>query len=143
MGDYKNPTILSEGNIYSAKRALQNVEILHGDYTKILDYCEQKTFVYLDPPYKPISQTSNFNSYGADLFDDNEQIRLKEFCDTLDSKGVKWMLSNSDVRSGDNDDEFFDELYKNYNIQRVLAKRNINSKSGGRGQITEILVTNY
>ena len=143
MGDYKSPSILNKDNLLSVSEALQKVEILSGDYTQILPYCNPTTFIYFDPPYKPISETSSFNSYGKDIFDDAEQIRLKEFCDTLDDIDSKFMLSNSDVNTSENADMFFDILYAEYNIQRVYAKRNINSKSASRGQITEILVTNY
>jgi len=143
MGDYKNPAILNSENLLNVSSALQNVEILSGDYSEVIAFCDQKTFVYFDPPYKPLSKTSSFNSYGKEVFDDNEQIRLKEFCDELTAKEISWMLSNSDVKGSNPEDNFFDDLYADYNIERVYAKRNINSKSASRGQISEILITNY
>ncbi len=100
-------------------------------------------FFYFDPPYKPISKTSNFNSYCNEVFDDEQQKRLKMFCDELQKIGAKFMLSNSDPKSIDNDNIFFDTLYEKYVIRRVNARRNINSKGSSRGEIKELLITNY
>ncbi|MBN2892168.1 MAG: DNA adenine methylase, partial [Bacteroidales bacterium] len=96
-----------------------------------------------DPPYKPLSETSSFNSYSKDEFNDEEQIRLKEFCDKLDKIGHQWILSNSDVKGKNPNDNFFDDLYSNYNISRVKARRNINANGNKRGQLNELLITNY
>ena len=143
FGKYKNPKICDRETILRDSELLQKVEILCGDYTATKEYVSEKTFFYFDPPYKPISETSNFNSYTKFDFDDNEQNRLKQFCDEISATGAKFMLSNSDPRSINPDNKFFDELYQEYNITRVDAKRNINSKSDKRGTIKELLITNY
>jgi DNA adenine methylase len=143
MGSYKNPTICDSENILSVSKALQNVELLCGDYEQTLKHAGKRTFFYFDPPYKPISITSSFNSYANSGFDDKEQARLAKFCSKLDKQGYKWMLSNSDVKTTENDSSFFDELYSNFTIRRVKARRNINSKADKRGQLNELLITNY
>ena len=115
---------------------------MNGDYTETVKKVKGKSLFYLDPPYKPLNQSSSFNSYAKDQFDDNEQIRLKEFCDLLDSSKHKWILSNSDVKNTDMNDDFFDDLYEVYSINRVLAKRSINSISSKRGSVSELLISN-
>ena len=111
IGSYKAPTICDELNILSVSNALQKVEILNGDYTATLDDVADNSFFYFDPPYKPLSNTSSFNSYAKDDFNDDEQIRLKDFCSQLETLGHKWMLSNSDVKGKDVNDTFFDDIY--------------------------------
>lgn len=143
MGSYKRPTICDHENILSVSKALQNVEILCGDYEQTLKYTGQNTFFYFDPPYKPVSVTSSFNSYAKTAFDDEEQTRLARFCAKLDKRGYKWMLSNSDVKTSPSDNSFFDDLYADYTIRRVKARRNINAKADKRGQLNELLITNY
>src|SRR5690554_455027 len=142
-GRYKNPTILNEKNLLSVSKALKNVDIIAGDFSMVDKYVNSKTFVYLDPPYRPLNSSSSFTSYSNNEFDDKEQIRLSEFFVTLDNKGAKLMLSNSDPKNANQEDDFFDKLYENYNIKRVSAKRSINSNSNGRGKINELLITNY
>ena len=136
------PKICDVDNLQAVSEKLKRVEILNCDYTKSLEYATENTFFYFDPPYKPLNQTSSFNSYSKDVFDDNEQIRLKEFCNQLNNLGHQWMLSNSDVKVNNPDDNFFDELYADFNINRVEAKRMINSKGNARGKLTELLITN-
>lgn len=143
MGSYKAPTICDAQNILSVSNALQKVEILNGDYTDTLNHASNNSFFYFDPPYKPLSNTSSFNSYAKDDFNDSEQVRLRDFCSQLESLGYKWMLSNSDVKGKDVNDDFFDEIYSNYNISRVKARRNINANSEKRGELNELLITNY
>ncbi len=143
LGSYKNPTICDYENIMTVSELIQKVIFLNGDYAKTLEYRTENNFFYFDPPYKPLSESSSFNSYSKDEFNDSEQIRLKGYCDTLNNLGDSWMLSNSDVKGFDETNNFFDDLYANYNIKRVLAKRLINSKSEKRGQLTELLITNY
>jgi len=143
MGNYKNPTICDKENILAISEVLQKVEILCGDYQQTLEYANKNSFFYFDPPYKPLSQTSSFNSYAKDTFDDEEQMRLQNFCRKLDDLGYHWMLSNSDVKGYNPDDIFFDDLYKDFQIQRVEAKRSINADPSKRGKITELLITNY
>ena len=142
MGGYKKPTICDKENILAVSNALQKVEILCGDFEQTLDYASENSLFYFDPPYKPLSETSSFNSYAKDEFNDGEQIRLKDFCSKLDALNHTWILSNSDVKGKDENDNFFDDLYSNFNIQRVEAKRSINANPEKRGKLTELLITN-
>ena len=145
FGRYNKPTICDADNIMAVSELLQKVTILNGDYTDTLPYTSGEVFYYLDPPYKPISRTASFNSYAKNSFDDREQIRLKAFCDILTQKDIRWLLSNSDPRNHDPADNFFDELYAggSTHIERVRAKRNINSNASKRGEIFELLISNY
>lgn len=142
MGSYKRPTICDKENILAVSQALQKVEILCGDYEKTLNHADKNTLFYFDPPYKPLSETSNFNSYAKDEFNDAEQIRLRDFCHKLDALNHTWILSNSDVKGKDINDNFFDDLYANYKIKRVNAKRSINANPEKRGLLKELLITN-
>lgn len=119
MGAYKNPRICDEENLRNIHQALQNVEIVCGDYSLSKQFIDRNTFVYLDPPYRPLSETSAFTSYNSDTFDDSEQIRLAQFIDEMNASGAKIALSNSDPKNANPDDTFFDELYKGYSIKRV------------------------
>ena len=127
MGSYKKPTICDKENILAVSMALQKAEILCGDFEQTLEYAANNSLFYFDPPYKPLSETSSFNSYAKDEFNDNEQIRLKNFCSKLDTLNHTWILSNSDVKGRDVNNNFFDDLYADFNIQRVDARRNINA----------------
>lgn len=142
MGSYKLPTICDKENIIAVSKALQRVEILCGDFEETLNYTKDNTLFYLDPPYKPLSETSSFNSYSKEVFDDAEQIRLKNFCRKLDTLGHTWILSNSDIKGKNKDDNFFDDLYSGFNIQRVDARRSINANAKKRGILKELLITN-
>ncbi|CAB1276186.1 DNA adenine methylase [Candidatus Nitrosacidococcus tergens] len=142
MGSYKKPMICDKENILAVSEALHKVEILCGDFERTINFSEQKTLFYFDPPYKPLNETSSFNSYAKDEFNDDEQIRLKEFCNKLDVLNHSWILSNSDIKGKDKNDNFFDDLYSGFNIQRVEAKRSINANPNKRGKLTELLITN-
>lgn len=142
MGSYKRPTICDKENILAVSQALQKVEILCGDYEKTLNFADDNTLFYFDPPYKPLSETSSFNSYAKDEFNDSEQIRLRDFCHKLDTLNHTWILSNSDVKGKDENDNFFDDLYSDFNIQRVDARRSINANPEKRGVLKELLITN-
>ena len=142
MGTYKNPTICDEENLLNISKFLKNVTIVCGDYSLAKEFIDQNTFVYLDPPYRPISETSAFTSYNSDTFDDNQQIRLAKFIDEINSKGARIVLSNSDPKNVNKEDTFFDDLYKEYKIKRVSASRMINSKADNRGKINELLICN-
>lgn len=142
MGAYKNPTICDDENLRNIHEALQNVIIVCGDYTLSKSFIDKDTFVYLDPPYRPISETSAFTAYNTDAFDDNEQIRLAKFIDEINNSGAKIVLSNSDPKNVNEEDNFFDDLYKNYKINRIEASRAINSKGDKRGKINELLICN-
>ncbi len=143
MGSYKKPTICDIENIFAVSEALQKVEILCGDYEKTLNEATTNSFFYFDPPYKPLSNTSSFNSYAKEDFNDEEQIRLRNFCSKLNQLGHNWMLSNSDVKGKDTNDNFFDEIYADFLISRVKAKRSINANPEKRGELNELLITNY
>jgi len=143
MGDYKKPKICDPHNILNVSRALQRVEILCGDFEKTLKYATRKSLFYLDPPYKPLNKTANFTAYAKQAFDDREQIRLRNFCQTLEEKGGKWVLSNSDASSQASEASFFDVLYADFRIERVLANRRISAKASSRASINELLIRNY
>ena len=142
IGSYKTPMICEEDNLRAVNQILQNVTILNDDFENILEYAEGKTLFYFDPPYKPLSNTSSFTSYVKDEFDDNEQIRLAKFCRKIDLLGYKWILSNSDLKAKNPNNNFFDELYRGFHIKRVMARRNINSNPNKRGELTELLIVN-
>ena len=143
FGKYKNPKICNKENLLSVSKALKIVNIYHGDFEESIRFINNRSFVYLDPPYKPLNKTSNFTAYSKYSFTDKDQIRLKLFFDNITKKGAKALLSNSDPTNGNKDRYFFDELYKGYKIERILAKRTINSNAAKRGVIKEILVKNY
>jgi DNA adenine methylase len=143
FGRYINPTICDEDLILSDSELLQNVEILNGDFSHTSEHIQGYTFFYIDPPYRPLDATSNFNSYVKETFDDNEQIRLKAFYSGLTSRGCHAMLSNSDCKGRNAEDKFFDRLYADFYIERVYAKRCINANAAKRGVLTELLIMNY
>jgi DNA adenine methylase len=143
VGRYKNPKICDENNIIEVNKALKNTLVLCDDFSKADEYITKETFVYLDPPYRPLNKTSNFTSYAKDGFTDHDQNRLAEFYKRMDKEGAFLMLSNSDPKNNDPNDEFFDELYSDFNIERVPAKRFINCDASKRGEINEIIVRNY
>ena len=143
FGKYESPSFCNEEVIYADSELLQNVEILNGDFEATFDKINGKTLFYFDPPYRPLSNTSSFNNYSKEDFNDNAQIRLKEFCDRIHAAGAHFMLSNSDGRGKDINDTFFDDLYSAYSIERVWASRCVNSNVSKRGKLTEILVRSY
>jgi DNA adenine methylase len=143
FGRYKNPSICDAENLRSVAGLLQRTTILNNDFEKVESYVNSETFVYFDPPYRPISSTASFNSYAKDSFDDREQLRLSRFYRALDEKGAKLMLSNSDPKNINLEDNFFDDAYRDYRIERIEAARLINSKSEKRGPIRELLIMNY
>lgn len=142
-GCYKNPTICDADNIRAVSRALQRVSLICADFLSSSPYIDRHTFVYFDPPYRPLTRTASFTSYSKDSFTDADQIRLAEYFRELNARGALLLLSNSDPKVSNPDDNFFDELYQGFNIERVLAKRNINSDGSGRGEITELIIRNY
>ena len=143
MGAYKKPKICDEENLKNVSLTLRNVKIVYADYRESEKFIDDKTFVYIDPPYRPLNITSSFTSYTENDFNDKEQIELAEYIDVLNKKGAKIVISNSDPKNNDIDDNFFDKLYKNYNINRVKATRMLNSNASLRGAINELLITNY
>ena len=143
FGKYVNPQICDETTILLDSQLLQNVEILNGDFEATFDHAHGRTLFYFDPPYRPLSDTSSFNDYSKESFNDDAQTRLKEYCDRIHAAGFSFMLSNSDCKGMNEADNFFDVLYSAYHIERVWASRSINSNPSKRGKLTEILVHNY
>jgi len=136
FGRYKNPKFCDERNLRAVHQVLQNVKIVLGSFEKCLQYAEKDDMIYLDPPYFPISKTANFTNYTKEIFGENEQYRLKKVFDELDKRGCKVLLSNSYC-------ELILDLYKDYKIEEVRAKRAINSLGSKRGKIKEVLIRNY
>ncbi|MDD2270125.1 MAG: Dam family site-specific DNA-(adenine-N6)-methyltransferase, partial [Candidatus Dojkabacteria bacterium] len=136
-GRYKNPKIFDEENLRNVSKLLQNTEILCGSYNSIEIPNNTKAFIYFDPPYRPLS-ASGFTKYSKEDFNDDDQKQLAKYFRKLNKDKHYLLLSNSDTK-----DNFFDELYKGFNIQRVSAKRHINSNGNGRGNINELLIKNY
>ena len=137
-GRYKNPKIFDEDNLIAVSKLLKNVKILCGDFEIVDEYVDEESFVYFDPPYKPLNKTSSFTSYTKYDFNDDDQIRLAKFYRKLDKRGAKLMLSNS------YNVEFFERLYEGFNIKKVVAKRMINCKGDMRkNDIYEFLIMNY
>ena len=142
MGKYKNPKILNADNLKAVNQVFQIANIQQADFSEALKYADQHTFIYYDPPYRPISKTASFNSYNSNAFNDDEQKRLRDIFKVASNQGVLQMLSNSDPNNYI-EDSFFDDLYREFNIERISASRAINSKGSSRGAIKEILITNY
>ncbi|NDI98574.1 DNA adenine methylase [Flavobacterium sp. LaA7.5] len=138
FGRYKNPNIVNEPTLKAVNRYLNsnNIILSSGDYLEVLKSIDNKSFVYLDPPYHPISESSNFTGYVQGGWNMYDQINLRIACDELNKKGVKFLLSNSSS-------DFIKEEYKNYNISIVKANRSINSVASNRGEIDEVLIRNY
>lgn len=138
FGRYKNPNIVNEPTLKAVNKFLNsnNIDIKSGDYSEILKQADKKCFVYLDPPYHPISESSNFTGYVQGGWNIYDQVDLKTACDELHKKGVKFLLSNSSA-------EFIKDLYKDYSITIVKANRAINSNGADRGEVDEVLIRNY
>ena len=143
FGKYNNPKICDPELIINDSYLLRNTTILHGDYAETSKYVTKNSFFYFDPPYRPLNSTSSFTSYVKEVFNDNEQLRLKQYFEFLSNEGCFCLLSNSDCRGKDGNDTFFDNLYENFLIERILAKRTINANPRKRGHITELLIRNY
>jgi len=143
FGRYQNPTILHEDVLRADAELLRNTTIHLGDFMQSEPYISEETFVYFDPPYRPLNRTSSFTQYAKGGFTDEEQRRLAAYYARCNARGARLMLSNSDPKNVDPDDEFFDDLYAGYHIDRVPARRMINCDGTGRGEIYEIIVTNY
>ena len=136
MGSYKNPRIFDAENLRRVSQALQSVDLQVRHFAELVGFARQGDFIYFDPPYHPLSKTSSFTSYTAGNFKESDQKRLAEVYRALDRKGCKLMLSNSDCG-------FTRGLYKGFRLETVRARRAINSKADGRGEINELLVLNY
>ncbi len=147
FGSYHHPTICNVETIQADSALLNQVDIiiLNGDYERTVDHLgEGYNFFYFDPPYRPLSATSSFTSYSKEDFNDDEQIRLRDFCVMLNERlGINWMLSNADCSAKNPEDRFFEEIYGNFYINRVNASRAINANPSKRGKLTELLISNY
>lgn len=145
FGKYINPQICNPETIRMDSELLQRVEILTGDFEATLDHVvDGYNFFYFDPPYRPLNETSSFNSYSKEDFNDEEQIRLRNFCARLNGRlGVEWMLSNADCSAKNPEDKFFENIYDGFYINRVYASRAINANPAKRGKLTELLICNY
>ncbi len=138
FGRYGNPNIVNEETIKAVSNYLNEakVKIFNLDYQEALKNIRKGAFVYFDPPYHPVSKSASFTNYNQGGFSKDDQERLRDFCDTLDKKGIKFLLSNSDT-------PLIHELYKKYHIMLVKANRAINSNAKKRGGINEVLIKNY
>lgn len=143
MGAYKNPLIFDKENIYAVSEKLKNVNIVCGDYKKSADFIDKYTFVYIDPPYRPLTNTANFTTYTTELFYDDKQKELANFVHDIHQKGTKVLVSNSDPKNVTTEDNFFDNIYKGYHIKRIEATRMINCNGAARGKIKELLISNF
>ena len=147
FGRNLHPTICNAATIMADSELLNRVDvtILNGDFERTTDEMgDGLNFFYFDPPYRPLNATSSFNSYAKEEFNDEQQIRLRDFCSRLDSMpNVRWMLSNSDCSAKNPDDTFFEDIYSDFHIHRVHASRAINANPSKRGKLTELLIKNY
>ena len=143
FGKYKNPTICDSRNLSNLSILFKNTIFKYGDYKESESLIDENTFVYFDPPYRPLSVTSGFTSYTKEDFNDENQKELAKYYNKLNVKNAKLMLSNSNPKNTDENDDFFENIYKGFNINEVSAKRMINSNAKGRGEISELLITNY
>ncbi|ARN57962.1 DNA adenine methylase [Sedimentisphaera salicampi] len=141
-GKYKSPSIYDKENYMLVSNLLQNAELILGDFQDCISYLDEETLVYLDPPYRPISNTASFTSYSKGSFAEKDQVRLADFCRELDQKGVKFILSNSDPKNEEPNDNFFEKYFDLFKIERVKANRAINCKGSKRGAINELIITN-
>lgn len=143
IGSYKKPIICDVENLRKVSELLKRVTITCGDYKECINFINNKTFVYIDPPYRPLNRTSSFTSYSNIEFCDEQQIGLSEFVKKISNLGAKVLVSNSDPKNINSDDNFFDDLYKSFTINRISASRMINSDAKKRNKINELLISNY
>lgn len=143
IGSYKKPPICDAENIRTISELLKGVDVHCGDYSECESFITDNDFVYIDPPYRPLNATSSFTSYAKTEFGDEQQIQLGHFIEKISEKGAKVVASNSDPHNTDENDNFFDDIYKMFFVDRVAATRMINSKSNGRGTVSELLICNY
>lgn len=142
-GKYATPLICAQDNLRRVAEKLQNVKITCGDYKEMESLIDEHTFVYFDPPYRPLTTSSSFIAYAKSGFGDPEQKQLVDFFRKVTYKGAKALLSNSDPKNADVNDNFFDDLYADFIIRRVSASRMINSKAERRGKVNELLISNF
>lgn len=145
IGKYKNPTICDEENLIELSKLIKNVTFINGDYRESYKYIEENTFIYFDPPYRPINKTSSFTSYSKEDFNDENQKELGEYFRKINdnNSNVKLMLSNSNPKNNNEKDDFFEQIYNGFKINEIKANRMINSNKEKRGKISELLIINY
>lgn len=143
QGDQANPLICNVENLRAVSAALVNIQIVCGDYSASRGFIDEYTLVYLDPPYRPLKGRDSFISYTETEFDDSCQCALAGFIEEMSAQGAYIILSNSDPKNVDPEDDFFEDLYADYDVQRINAKRKINRNADRRGYITELLIKNY
>ena len=143
IGAYKSPKICDEPNLHAVSKKLHDVQIICADYHQSADFIDSHTFVYFDPPYRPLTPTANFTAYASQDFTDQDQLMLAKFVQLLDTKGARIVISNSDPQNIDPSDRFFDDAYASQTIHRVEATRMINRNAAARGKIKELLITNF
>ena len=145
IGKYKNPTIFDEENLIELSKLIKNVTFINGDYRESYKYIEENTFIYFDPPYRPINKTSSFTSYSKEDFNDENQKKLGEYFRKINdnNSNVKLMLSNSNPKNNNEKDDFFEQIYNGFKINEIKANRMINSNKEKRGKISELLIINY
>lgn len=138
FGHYKNPNIVNASVLRAVSKYLtaNNIQLFHMDFEEVLRQVPRGGFVYLDPPYDPVSDTASFTGYNRGGFGREEQERLKRCCDELTGRRVRFLLSNSAT-------SFIRELYAGYTVEIVHAKRAINSDASKRGAVEEVLIRNY
>lgn len=138
FGRYKHPNICPEADILALSEYLNRVDVTFSslDFAEVCKQFKEGDFVYIDPPYDPISDTAAYTGYAAGGFSRHDQIRLKELCDEMNERGVKWMLSNSST-------DFIRDLYREYNVEIVEVRRNVSCKANSRGAVDEVIVRNY
>lgn len=143
FGKYKKPTICDEPNLNEVHNALKDTKVVCGDFTMSRQFVNKGTFVYLDPPYRPLNETSSFTGYAKDGFDDYDQKRLAKYYRDMGKRGAYLMLSNSDPKNENSKDNFLEKLYNGFRIERTLASRMINRDASKRGPINELIILNY
>lgn len=145
FGKYANPTICNAKLLRTDSQLLQSAQVVisQGDYAQTVQHIDSLTFVYLDPPYRPLDATSSFTAYSKGDFNDDDQRALAAFCHQLSERGCFWMESNADCSAKNPNDIFFEDLYADYKIERVYASRFINANPEKRGKLTELLIKNY
>jgi DNA adenine methylase len=140
QGGYKNPTICDTDNLHAVAYAVRDVRMVYGDYWLSRLFIDGNTFVYFDPPYRPLTATASFTAYSGDGFGDEQQIELAKYIDDMSERGAWCVASNSDPTNTDDNDDFMDRLYAKYKITRITAIRAINSAADKRGGVRELLI---
>lgn len=143
FGKYDNPKISDPDNLIQVAQTLKAAEILLADFEQVIELVQKDSFVYLDPPYRPLTETANFTGYSPNTFTALDQERLAQLCQKIDDRGAKVLLSNSDPANVDPDDRFFEHTYPGFRIVTTAANRMVNCRADRRGKISELFIMNY